>query len=532
MVNRGLKSSFVVMVMVMVMGVVVVVVGGEAVHPSQHYLYHPSLFNPSPSLLHAPSAVHPITYAGVEAVRVAATESDLQLLCQREGFHTHPTNCSRFYRCVDFVGTGLVFSLYMFECPKDHVFAAEISSCVPGTICENPSIPPSIPEQPPSIPEQPPSIPPSIPEQPPSIPPTIPEQPPSIPPSIPEQPPSIPPTIPEQPPSIPTIQEQPPSIPPTIPEQPPSIPTIPEQPPSIPEQPPTIPEQPPTIPEQPPSIPPSIPEQPPSIPPTIPEQPPSIPSVPPTIPPSIPEAPTPLPEPSTDEKCTTVYYYQHQDYCNVYYLCSNTTLRYVCTLGTVFDEQRQMCRISAVDEGLCMGKAILPPSLLRTELVEGHLLLPTDLSLPPLIRSAFVQSLPRPIALLQPLPHSHTKNQPLPHFHTQTQPLHLSPTRTQQRPLSHTQIQQNQLHQFPYFQPLPHSPTQVQPLPASHHPTQFQSLPHPHTRPLVTHGTPFVGSVVRTQTSGGDSYLGNPLGQLMHFPSPNFFPYQFPLIQP
>ncbi|KAG0710612.1 hypothetical protein GWK47_022413 [Chionoecetes opilio] len=78
-------------------------------------------------------------------------------------------------------------------------------------------------------------------------------------------------------------------------------------------------------------------------------------------------------------------YLQHEKYCNVYRRCNDTVQRYICPLGTVFDQSRQMCRISAADEVLCAGKTIAQlPLFLRAEVVEGHILLPHDFILRPL----------------------------------------------------------------------------------------------------------------------------------------------------
>ncbi|KAL7648800.1 UNVERIFIED_CONTAM: hypothetical protein RMT77_000707 [Armadillidium vulgare] len=57
--------------------------------------------------------------------------------CEKEGLYSHPTNCSRFYRCVDFTRESRIFSRYLFECPEGMVFAATIQACVPGVCPEH-----------------------------------------------------------------------------------------------------------------------------------------------------------------------------------------------------------------------------------------------------------------------------------------------------------------------------------------------------------------------------------------------------------
>jgi len=56
-----------------------------------------------------------------------------ELPCPAEGFFPHPTEKSRFYRCVDHAGTGQVFSVYEFHCPQGQSFVkTEVDGmCVP-----------------------------------------------------------------------------------------------------------------------------------------------------------------------------------------------------------------------------------------------------------------------------------------------------------------------------------------------------------------------------------------------------------------
>lgn len=64
---------------------------------------------------------------------VSPGETSNRLPCSAEGFYQHPTDCSRFYRCVDYVGTGTVFSTYEFRCPLGNVFITQgKDTCVPG----------------------------------------------------------------------------------------------------------------------------------------------------------------------------------------------------------------------------------------------------------------------------------------------------------------------------------------------------------------------------------------------------------------
>ncbi|GBN16366.1 hypothetical protein AVEN_132805-1 [Araneus ventricosus] len=42
--------------------------------------------------------------------------------CTEEGFFRNPDDCTKFYRCVDFAGTGESYTRYDFECPDDLVF--------------------------------------------------------------------------------------------------------------------------------------------------------------------------------------------------------------------------------------------------------------------------------------------------------------------------------------------------------------------------------------------------------------------------
>ncbi|XP_015913629.2 mucin-22 [Parasteatoda tepidariorum] len=53
--------------------------------------------------------------------------SDIE--CTEEGFFRNPDDCNKFYRCVDFAGTGESFVRYDFECPEGLVFDEVNSVC-------------------------------------------------------------------------------------------------------------------------------------------------------------------------------------------------------------------------------------------------------------------------------------------------------------------------------------------------------------------------------------------------------------------
>lgn len=48
------------------------------------------------------------------------------ILCNHEGFHPHPTQCNKFYRCVD---NGNGFNVYHFNCPSGTIFDPSINVC-------------------------------------------------------------------------------------------------------------------------------------------------------------------------------------------------------------------------------------------------------------------------------------------------------------------------------------------------------------------------------------------------------------------
>ncbi|XP_044016621.1 mucin-5AC-like isoform X2 [Aphidius gifuensis] len=48
------------------------------------------------------------------------------IVCNKAGFYPHPTNCAKFYRCVD---NGNGFNVYYFDCPPGTNFDPSISVC-------------------------------------------------------------------------------------------------------------------------------------------------------------------------------------------------------------------------------------------------------------------------------------------------------------------------------------------------------------------------------------------------------------------
>jgi len=85
-----------------------------------------------------------------------------QHTCTGVGYYPDPADCSRFYRCTDLYGTG-VLQQYMFECPAGTVFDNNLDVCnwpwaVPGcgapppiiTSTQPPPSPPTASTQPPA----------------------------------------------------------------------------------------------------------------------------------------------------------------------------------------------------------------------------------------------------------------------------------------------------------------------------------------------------------------------------------------------
>lgn len=51
------------------------------------------------------------------------------IVCTAPGFFGHPVECSRFYRCVDYSGTGQHFSVFHFECGPGTIFDESLAIC-------------------------------------------------------------------------------------------------------------------------------------------------------------------------------------------------------------------------------------------------------------------------------------------------------------------------------------------------------------------------------------------------------------------
>ncbi|CAL4164769.1 unnamed protein product, partial [Meganyctiphanes norvegica] len=66
-------------------------------------------------------------------IPINVRETGVFLPCPNEGFFQHPANCSRFYRCVDFHGYGLIYTRFVYECPKSLIFIAEKEQCSRGS---------------------------------------------------------------------------------------------------------------------------------------------------------------------------------------------------------------------------------------------------------------------------------------------------------------------------------------------------------------------------------------------------------------
>lgn len=49
--------------------------------------------------------------------------------CKKSGYFRNPSNCSKFYRCVNHDGDGKSFKIYHFECPSGLIFDEVLSVC-------------------------------------------------------------------------------------------------------------------------------------------------------------------------------------------------------------------------------------------------------------------------------------------------------------------------------------------------------------------------------------------------------------------
>ncbi|XP_013782857.1 mucin-17-like, partial [Limulus polyphemus] len=58
-----------------------------------------------------------------------STKDAINIVCFKTGYFRHPTNCSKFYRCVNTSLEETSYYIYIFECPKDLWFDETIESC-------------------------------------------------------------------------------------------------------------------------------------------------------------------------------------------------------------------------------------------------------------------------------------------------------------------------------------------------------------------------------------------------------------------
>lgn len=58
-----------------------------------------------------------------------AIQPEAPFVCVQPGFFGDLTDCTRFYRCVDFFGTGERFTLFTFVCGEGTIFDESLSVC-------------------------------------------------------------------------------------------------------------------------------------------------------------------------------------------------------------------------------------------------------------------------------------------------------------------------------------------------------------------------------------------------------------------
>ena len=58
---------------------------------------------------------------------IATVNGQDKVQCEEPGFHRHPDDCAKFYRCVDFGYRAL--SIFHFDCPSGTVFDENLSVC-------------------------------------------------------------------------------------------------------------------------------------------------------------------------------------------------------------------------------------------------------------------------------------------------------------------------------------------------------------------------------------------------------------------
>ncbi|XP_076053579.1 uncharacterized protein LOC143032596 [Oratosquilla oratoria] len=254
----------------------------------------------SPSLSPSPSLVSVLA-----PVRIRADSLQLLPCPDGEGYYAYPTNCSMFYRCVDYEGSNTMFSRYAFLCPNNTVFLEGKDTCVPGR-CEMSLIDPSRPPTNPVDPKFPVEV-------------------------------ATPATTTSSPSPVTTLETSPTS--PETPDLDPVEVIVTSVPPPVdPIEVTGLPDDGGSIDEV------------------------TMPLIPPTEVPvgtEVPGAETGSSVPAegdissgseveaTNQTCDGSTYVQHEKYCNLYYPCNDPLTQYACPGGTVFDQERSMCRISA-----------------------------------------------------------------------------------------------------------------------------------------------------------------------------------------
>ena len=71
--------------------------------------------------------------------------------CTTEGFFRNPTDCTKFYRCVDLWQNGRELTIYNFDCPQGTVFDEAVSVCnwpQAAAPCDNAPVQPVAPAGP------------------------------------------------------------------------------------------------------------------------------------------------------------------------------------------------------------------------------------------------------------------------------------------------------------------------------------------------------------------------------------------------
>ncbi|CAL4121223.1 unnamed protein product [Meganyctiphanes norvegica] len=63
---------------------------------------------------------------------ISIRENAVYLPCPNEGFFQHPVTCSKFYRCVDLIGSRKFYHRYLYECPNSLIFIPSLKTCISG----------------------------------------------------------------------------------------------------------------------------------------------------------------------------------------------------------------------------------------------------------------------------------------------------------------------------------------------------------------------------------------------------------------